>query len=101
MSVVAPAAILFLHKGSIGSGIRLGFAAWSQTQIEQGLAKLAAAVKQLRQRAASNGSSLQTEPFSPGGALTGRRQLSRRRDIKISERNQSQPVVTRKFRQQY
>jgi hypothetical protein len=53
MSVVAPAAILFLHKGSIGSGIRLGFAAWFQTQIEQGLAKLAAAVKQLRQRAAA------------------------------------------------
>jgi hypothetical protein len=42
-----------------------GFAAWSQAQIEQGLAKLASAVKQLKQRGTGNGSSLQIRPFSP------------------------------------
>jgi hypothetical protein len=42
-----------------------GFAAWSQAQIEQGLAKLASAVKQLKQRGAGNGSSFQIHPFSP------------------------------------
>jgi hypothetical protein len=42
-----------------------GFAAWSQAQIEQGLAKLASAVKQLKQRDAGNSSSFQIRPFSP------------------------------------
>jgi GntR family transcriptional regulator / MocR family aminotransferase len=41
-----------------------GFAAWSQAQIEQGLAKLASAVRQLKQRGAGNGSSIQTHPSS-------------------------------------
>jgi hypothetical protein len=42
-----------------------GFSAWSQAQIEQGLAKLASAVKQLKQRGAGNGSSFQIHPISP------------------------------------
>jgi GntR family transcriptional regulator / MocR family aminotransferase len=41
-----------------------GFAAWSNAQIEQGLAKLASAVKQLKQRDAGNSSSFQIRPFS-------------------------------------
>jgi hypothetical protein len=41
-----------------------GFAAWSQAQIEQGLAKLAAAVKELKRTGAGNGSSFHTHPFS-------------------------------------
>src|SRR6266704_1667504 len=40
----------------------LGFAAWSQAQIEQGLARLASAVKRLKQRGAGNGSSFQIHP---------------------------------------
>jgi GntR family transcriptional regulator/MocR family aminotransferase len=39
-----------------------GFSAWSQAQIEQGLARLASAVRQLKQRDAGNGSSFQIHP---------------------------------------
>jgi hypothetical protein len=53
-----------------------GFAAWSQAQIEQGLAKLASAVKQLKQRGADNSSSFQihhsssvTSPYWPSTAV--------------------------------
>jgi GntR family transcriptional regulator/MocR family aminotransferase len=42
-----------------------GFAAWSQAQIEQGLAKLASAVKQLKQRGAGNSSSFGATGSSP------------------------------------
>jgi len=42
-----------------------GFAAWSKAQIQQGLARLALAVKDLKQRGAGNGSSFQIRPFSP------------------------------------
>jgi GntR family transcriptional regulator/MocR family aminotransferase len=41
-----------------------GFAAWSQAQIEQGLAKLASAVNQLKQQGAGNGSSCRTNGSS-------------------------------------
>jgi len=42
-----------------------GFAAWSKAQIEQGLAKLASAIKQLKQSRGGNGSSFQSQAFSP------------------------------------
>ncbi len=55
----------FCIKAQLDPAFLFGFAAWSQAQIEQGLAKLASAVKQLKQRGAGNGSSFQVRPFSP------------------------------------
>jgi GntR family transcriptional regulator / MocR family aminotransferase len=56
----------FCIKAQLDPAFVFGFAAWSQAQIEQSLAKLASAVKQVKQRGAGNGSSLfQTHPFSP------------------------------------
>jgi len=55
----------FCIKAQLDPAFVFGFAAWSQGQIEQGLAKLASAVKQLKQRGAGNGSSFQIRPFSP------------------------------------
>jgi GntR family transcriptional regulator / MocR family aminotransferase len=55
----------FCIKAQLAPAFVFGFAAWSQAQIEQSLAKLASAVKQLKQRGAGNGSSFQTHPSSP------------------------------------
>ncbi|MFZ0671493.1 MAG: PLP-dependent aminotransferase family protein, partial [Pseudolabrys sp.] len=55
----------FCIKAQLDPAFVFGFAAWSQAQIEQGLAKLASAVKQLKQRGAGNGSSFQIRPVSP------------------------------------
>jgi GntR family transcriptional regulator/MocR family aminotransferase len=55
----------FCIKAQLEPAFVFGFAAWSQAQIEQGLAKLASAVKQLKQQSARNGSPLQIHPFSP------------------------------------
>jgi GntR family transcriptional regulator/MocR family aminotransferase len=55
----------FCIKAQLDPAFVFGFAAWSQAQIEQGLAKLASAVKQLKQRGARNGSSFQIHPLSP------------------------------------
>jgi GntR family transcriptional regulator / MocR family aminotransferase len=55
----------FCIKAQLDPAFVFGFAAWSQAQIEQGLAKLASAVKQLKQRGAENGSSFHIHPFSP------------------------------------
>jgi GntR family transcriptional regulator/MocR family aminotransferase len=55
----------FCIKAQLDPAFVFGFAAWSQAQIEQSLAKLASAVKQVKQRGAGNGSSFQTHPFSP------------------------------------
>src|SRR6266436_6050078 len=55
----------FCIKVQLDPAFVFGFAAWSQAQIEQGLAKLASAVKQLKQRGAGNGSSFQNHPVSP------------------------------------
>ena len=55
----------FCIKTQLDPAFVFGFAAWSQAQIEQGLAKLASAVKQLKQRGARNGSPFQIQPFSP------------------------------------
>jgi GntR family transcriptional regulator / MocR family aminotransferase len=55
----------FCIKAQLDPAFVFGFAAWSQAQIEQGLAKLASAVKQLKERGAGNGSSFQIHPFSP------------------------------------
>jgi GntR family transcriptional regulator/MocR family aminotransferase len=55
----------FCIKAQLDPAFVFGFAAWSQAQIEQGLAKLASAVKQLKQRGAGNGSSFPMELFSP------------------------------------
>ena len=55
----------FCIKARLDPAFVFGFAAWPQAQIEQGLARLAAAANQLKQRGAGNGSSLQIEPFSP------------------------------------
>jgi GntR family transcriptional regulator/MocR family aminotransferase len=55
----------FCIKAQLDPAFVFGFAAWSQAQIEQGLAKLASAVKQLKQRGAGNGSSSRIHPFSP------------------------------------
>jgi hypothetical protein len=55
----------FCMKAQLDPAFVFGFAAWSQAQIEQSLAKLASAVKQLKQQDAGNGSSFQIHPFSP------------------------------------
>jgi GntR family transcriptional regulator/MocR family aminotransferase len=55
----------FCIKAQLDPAFVFGFAAWSRAQIEQGLAKLAAAVKQLKQAGGRNGSSFQVAPFSP------------------------------------
>ena len=55
----------FCIKAQLDPAFVFGFAAWSQAQIEQGLAKLASAVKQLKQRSAGNGSSFQIHHSSP------------------------------------
>jgi DNA-binding transcriptional MocR family regulator len=54
----------FCIKAQLNPAFVFGFAAWSQAQIEQGVAKLASAVKQLKQRGAGNGSSFQIRSFS-------------------------------------
>jgi GntR family transcriptional regulator/MocR family aminotransferase len=54
----------FCIKAQLDPAFVFGFAAWSQAQIEQGLAKLAAAVKELKRTGAGNGSSFHTHPFS-------------------------------------
>jgi GntR family transcriptional regulator / MocR family aminotransferase len=46
----------FCIEAQLEPAFVFGFAAWSQAQIEQGLARLASAVKQLKQRGAGNGS---------------------------------------------
>jgi len=55
----------FCIKAQLDPAFVFGFAAWSKAQIEQGLAKLASAAKQLKHRGAGNGSSFQIQPFSP------------------------------------
>ena len=55
----------FCIKAQLEPAFVFGFAAWSQAQIEQGLAKLASAVKQLKQRGAGKGSSFQIHDLSP------------------------------------
>jgi hypothetical protein len=55
----------FCIKAQLDPAFVFGFAAWSNAQIEQGLAKLASAVKQLKQRGAGNGSPSQIHSFSP------------------------------------
>ncbi len=55
----------FCIKAQLDPAFVFGFAAWSQAQIEQGLAKLALAARQLKQRGAGNGSSFRIHPFSP------------------------------------
>jgi len=55
----------FCIKAQLEPAFVFGFAAWSQAQIEQGLAKLGSAVRQLKQRGAGNGSSFQIHSFSP------------------------------------
>ncbi len=55
----------FCVKAQLDPAFVLGFAAWSRAQIEQSLAKLASAVKQLKQRGAGNGASFQIDSFSP------------------------------------
>jgi len=58
----------FCIKAQLEPAFVFGFAAWSKAQTEQGLAKFATAVKQLRRRDPTNGSSFQIEPFSPAGS---------------------------------
>ena len=55
----------FCIKAQLDPAFVFGFSAWPQAQIEQGLAKLALAVKQLKQRGAGNVSSFQIHPFPP------------------------------------
>jgi len=55
----------FCIKVQLDPAFVFGFSAWSQAQIEQGLAKLALAVKQLKQRGVRNGPSFQIHPSSP------------------------------------
>ena len=54
----------FCIKAEVEPAFVFGFAAWSQAQIEQALAKLGSAVRQLKQRGAGNGSSSQIHSFS-------------------------------------
>jgi GntR family transcriptional regulator/MocR family aminotransferase len=55
----------FCIKAQLDPAFVFGYAAWSQAQIEQSLAKLASAVKQVKQRGARNGSSFQIHPVPP------------------------------------
>src|SRR5262245_48906397 len=55
----------FCIKAQLDPAFVFGFAAWSQAQIEQGLARLASAVKRLKQSGARNGSSFQIHPVPP------------------------------------
>jgi GntR family transcriptional regulator/MocR family aminotransferase len=55
----------FCINAQLDPAFVFGFAAWSQAQIQQGLAKLASAVKQLKHRGPGNGSSFQIDSFSP------------------------------------
>jgi GntR family transcriptional regulator/MocR family aminotransferase len=55
----------FCIKAQLDPAFIFGFAAWSPAQIEQGLAKIASAIKQLKQRGAGNGSFVQSRSFSP------------------------------------
>jgi GntR family transcriptional regulator/MocR family aminotransferase len=55
----------FCIEAQLDPAFVFGFAAWSHAQIEQGLAKLASAVKQLKRRGAGNGSPFQVHRFSP------------------------------------
>ena len=55
----------FCIKAQLNPAFVFGFAAWSRAQIEQGLGKLASAVKQLKQQGAGNGSSFQMHHLSP------------------------------------
>ncbi len=55
----------FCIKAQLDPAFVFGFAAWSHAQIEQGLAKLASAAKQAKQRGAGNGLSRPTQSFSP------------------------------------
>ncbi|HWY39168.1 MAG TPA: PLP-dependent aminotransferase family protein [Chthoniobacterales bacterium] len=55
----------FCIKAQLDPAFLFGFAAWAQAQIEQGLAKLASAVKQLKQRGVGKGSSFQKQDLSP------------------------------------
>ena len=54
----------FCIKAQLDPAFVFGFAAWSQAQIEQSLAKLASAVKQLKQRGVGNGSPFQIQRSS-------------------------------------
>jgi GntR family transcriptional regulator / MocR family aminotransferase len=54
----------FCIKAQLDPAFVFGFAAWSLAQIQQDLAKLASAVKQLKQRNGENGSSSQFQAFS-------------------------------------
>jgi len=58
----------FCIKAQLDPAFVFGFAAWSHAQIEQGLAKLASAVKQLKQRGAGNGGPFQIHSFSPAAS---------------------------------
>src|SRR5262249_26818178 len=55
----------FCIEAQLDPAFVFGFAACPQAQIEQGLAKLAATVKQLKRRGAGNGSSFQIHPSLP------------------------------------
>jgi len=55
----------FCIKAQLDPAFVFGFSAWPQAQIEQGLAKLALAVKQLKQRGEGNVSSFQIHHSSP------------------------------------
>ena len=55
----------FCVKAQLHPAFVFGFAAWSQAQIERGLAQIASTVNQLKHRRTGNGSSLQTHSFSP------------------------------------
>jgi GntR family transcriptional regulator / MocR family aminotransferase len=54
----------FCIKAQLNPAFVFGFAAWSQAQIEQGLARLAAVVRTLKQRGAENGSPFHTHTVS-------------------------------------
>jgi GntR family transcriptional regulator/MocR family aminotransferase len=55
----------FCIKAQLHPAFVFGFAAWSQAQIERGLAQIASTVNQLKHRHTGNASSLQTHSFSP------------------------------------
>jgi hypothetical protein len=64
----------FCIKAELDPAFVFGYAAWSQAQTEQGLAKLASTVKQLKQRGAGNTLSFQpvppvTSPYWPSTAV--------------------------------
>jgi len=62
----------FCMEAQLAPAFAFGFAAWSHAQIEQGLAKLASTLRQLKQRGAGNGAPFRIGPTNLPATAAGR-----------------------------